>query len=320
MNKCYFNNSRTTRWILSIQEYKFDIIHCKGMDNIVTDILSRYPENVAEGEITDDNCEYLISHMTIKMNKDVSQMIKNIGKYQLGDSKLKIIIDKLRSNCEENDSCKFYKYRNDKLYRKCKGRWKLCIPTSISSTIIAEIHQMYGHLGTKKCTKMIQEYFTFDRMTKRISEYIRTCDKCQCCKDTDNRNLFGGTRPILPTQKGDLVSGDFYGPLPMSAGGVRYLFVLVDNFTKFIKLYTLRRATTTATLRRVRQCYNELGTPKAILTDNGTQFTSKQWVSGLYELQIKPRYTAIRNPCANLAERINRQLSTVRAISCINYL
>ena len=158
MNKCHLNNSRITRWILSIQEYKFDIIHCKGTDNVVADILSRYPENVAEGGVTDDNCEYQINHMTIKMNKDVSQIIKNIGKYQLGDSKLRIIIDKLRSNCEEKDLCKFYKYSNEKLYRKCKDRWKLYIPTIISGTIIAEIHQMYGHLGTKKCTKMIQEH------------------------------------------------------------------------------------------------------------------------------------------------------------------
>ena len=51
--------------------------------------------------------------------------------------------------------------------------------------------------------------------------------------------------------------------------------------------------------------------PKAILTDNGTQFTSKKWVNGLKELNIQPKYTAIRNPCANLAKRINRQLGNL---------
>ena len=56
---------------------------------------------------------------------------------------------------------------------------------------------------------------------------------------------------------------------------------------------------------------NEFGTPKAILTDNGTQFTSKQWANGLNELQIRPKYTAIRNPCANLTERVNRQLGNL---------
>ena len=45
--------------------------------------------------------------------------------------------------------------------------------------LIAEIHKMYGHLGSKKCTKLLQEHFTFDKMSKQIKEYIKTCDKCQ---------------------------------------------------------------------------------------------------------------------------------------------
>ena len=45
--------------------------------------------------------------------------------------------------------------------------------------------------------------------------------------------------------------------------------------------------------------------------DSGTQFTSKQWIKELNELQIEPKYTAIRNPCTNLAERVNRQLGNL---------
>lgn len=39
LRKCHLNNSRITRWILAIQEYNFEILHCKGRDNIVDDIL-----------------------------------------------------------------------------------------------------------------------------------------------------------------------------------------------------------------------------------------------------------------------------------------
>ena len=183
MNKCHLNNSRITRWILSIQEYKFDIIHCKGKDNIVADILSRHPENVADGEVNDNVCEYLINHVVIKMDRNVSKIIKNIGKYQLEDSKLKCIIEKIRDKCRDKDLCKFYNYINNRLYRKCKGKWKLYVPASVSSMIIAEIHKMYGHLGTKKCAKMMQEYFTLDGMYKRIMDYVRTCDK-MCIRDS----------------------------------------------------------------------------------------------------------------------------------------
>ena len=30
MQKCQLTNSRITRWILAMQEYDFDVIHCKG--------------------------------------------------------------------------------------------------------------------------------------------------------------------------------------------------------------------------------------------------------------------------------------------------
>ena len=84
---------------------------------------------------------------------------------------------------------------------------------SITGEIIAEIHNMYEHLGSKKCTKLIQEHFMFDKMSKQIKNYLKTCDKCQRCKDTNNRNLFGGTKPILPGKKGELINGDYYGPV-----------------------------------------------------------------------------------------------------------
>ena len=106
---------------------------------------------------------------------------------------------------------------------------------------------------------MLQEPFTFDGMLKKVKTYIQTCDTCQKCKDPNNRMLFGGTRAMIPSARGDIVSADYYGPLPTGAGGVKYLLVMVDDFTKFVKLFTLRRATTTTTLRRIKDYCAEFG-------------------------------------------------------------
>ena len=46
IKKCHLNNSRITRWILAIQDYDFDIVYCKGRDNVVADVFSRYPEDM----------------------------------------------------------------------------------------------------------------------------------------------------------------------------------------------------------------------------------------------------------------------------------
>ena len=91
----------------------------------------------------------------------------------------------------------------------------------------------------------------------------------------------------------------------------RYILVVVDNFNKYVKLYTMKKATTAITVNKLKLYIQEVGKPKSILTDNGTQFTSKSWVKNLVNLGIKPKYTAIRNPCTNLAERINRQLGNI---------
>ena len=48
-----------------------------------------------------------------------------------------------------------------------------------------------------------------------------------------------------------LASVDFYGSLPRSVGGVQYLFVKKDGFSKLITLYPIKKATT-------RVCLNKL--------------------------------------------------------------
>ena len=125
-----------------------------------------------------------------------------------------------------------YKIINNKLYRKCKGNWKLYIPKEFQTELIEEIYQIYRHTGTKKTVQLIKEYFTMDSMCKTISHVIKYCDICQKCKDSGTRFITGETRPIVPRHKGELINMDYYGPLPVSSGGMKYLLVMVDNFTK----------------------------------------------------------------------------------------
>ena len=142
------------------------------------------------------------------------------------------IIDKINEECLDKEVGKFYRYVNEKLYRLRKKEWKLYIPNSVSGEIIAEIHRMYGHLGSKKCTKMLQEHFTIDKMLKKVKNYLTTCDVCQKCKDTGNKVLFGGTKAIVPLGRGDLVSADYFGPLPVSSAGVRIFVRYCRQFHK----------------------------------------------------------------------------------------
>lgn len=74
---------------------------------------------------------------------------------------------------------------------------------------------------------------------------------------------------------GDLVSVDFFGPLPRSTGEMEYIFVVLDIFSKYVRLYPIKRETTDTVLKKLFDSYfPEMGKPKRILSDNGTQFSS----------------------------------------------
>jgi len=69
---------------------------------------------------------------------------------------------------------------------------------------------------------------------------------------------------------------NIYGSLPSGWNGVSYIFVFLDNFSKFVKLYPLKRATSIATTNRMIDNYIPIyGKPKIIVSDYGVQFNSK---------------------------------------------
>lgn len=110
---------------------------------------------------------------------------------------------------------------------------------------------------------------------------------------TNIRNLrvIGGmlreNKAIYSKTKRGIIIADFYGLLITSVGGVRYILVVVDNFTKFMKLYKLQNATMIMALRKLKMYFKEFGVQKSIYIDKGTQYTSKRWKQELREINVK---------------------------------
>lgn len=83
-------------WILAIQEYDFEIKHCKGRGNIVTSILNRNPEDIdAKVEDRQENLE--INKVTLKISKECMGNIKQIARLLKEDNKMNAIINTIRT-------------------------------------------------------------------------------------------------------------------------------------------------------------------------------------------------------------------------------
>lgn len=147
-------------------------------------------------------------------------------------------------------------------------------------------------------------------------KFIKECDLCQRVKSM-SRVSEGKWEHVEANYPCDLATVDFYGPLPRSIGGVQYLFVVVDAFSKLVRLYPIKRATTRIVLKKLCDNYfSDVGKPTRILSDNGTQFTSPVWKNTLEKLGLKVIYSSIRHPQSNPTERIMRELGKLFRVYC----
>ena len=65
---------------------------------------------------------------------------------------------------------------------------------------------------------------------------------------------------------------------PKGRGGEAYVFVMLDTFSKFVKFYSVKRATSKVLSEKVTWDYMvNVGKPKVILSDHGPQFVSGKW-------------------------------------------
>jgi len=113
------------------------------------------------------------------------------------------------------------------------------------------------------------------------------------------------------------VSIDLMGPLPTRREGIHYILVILDTFSKYIRLYALKKATTKAILNRIEKEYiPTVGKPEAIQSNNSTQLTAKQWKDTMKRYNIKAIYSTKYHPQSNPVERYNGEIGRLLRTYC----
>lgn len=283
--------SRLARWALKLQEFDFALMHRKGKLNVIADALSRSVE---------------IVDVSIDCDEKYNQM---------------------RANVEEKPE-KFPNYiiKDKILYKHCSSKsaqgvmengWKLFVPENSRNKILNEMHDRPtgAHLGVNKTLKKIQELYYWPKMCESVRRYVKTCEQCQTGKHPTQR-----VRVPMGAQKvcdgpWDSVSIDFLGPFPRSKKGNKYLFVLVDNFTKWCLLKPIKQADAKFVVSYMEEeVFMVYGVPSKVICDNGPQFISKSFRDLMCDYGVVINYNAVYHPQHNPAERINRVvLSSIRA-------
>jgi transposase InsO family protein len=164
---------------------------------------------------------------------------------------------------------------------------------------------------------MVRRYSFFPNMRRQIERFTKSCDLCQRTKHP-NRGICDVMYAIIAENPGDLVTVDYYGPLPPSRSRVSYILVVIDAFSKFVKLYPLCRAQARISVRRVVEDFQHVVPIKVILSDHGTQFQSRLWQDTLRQWGSTHTMSSIRHPQSNLWERVIKELARLFRAYCHN--
>ncbi|CAJ2636234.1 unnamed protein product [Trifolium pratense] len=204
-----------------------------------------------------------------------------------------------------------YVILDGKLYRRGFSIPLLkCVDEDTADYILREVHEGINaqHLGGRSLArKALRAGYYWPTMQQDAKDHVKKCDKCQRHGDmhlAPPRELKSLSSPWPFAWWGM----DLLGPFTKGLYQNRYLIVAVDYFTKWVEAEPLSDITSLRVLRFFkRNVLARFGIPQVVVTDNGTQFTDKEFQAFLVALGTKQHFTSVEHPQTNgQAEAANK--------------
>jgi len=201
-----------------------------------------------------------------------------------------------------------YIIKGELLFRENNGELLVVVPKSMQSQIIRQAHEI-GHFSVSKTEAILRNDYWIPNVKVKIEKILRNCVACILAEKKHGKQE-GFLNPIA---KGEVPLDTFHidhlGPLPSTKKSYKYIFVVVDAFSKFVWLYTTKTTGTIEVVDKLRKQASIFGNPRRIISDRGTAFTSNDFSEYCVSENIEHVLTTTGVPRANgQVERVNRTL------------
>jgi hypothetical protein len=181
------------------------------------------------------------------------------------------------------------------------GRW-ICVPNQkhVKELILREAHDSaYSiHPGSLKMYKDLKTRYWWYGMKRDVAEYVALCDTCKRVK-AEHQKPTRLLQPLkTPEWKWEEIRMDFIVGLPRMQAGYDSIWVIVDRLTKvahFIPVKTTYSGAKLAELYMSRTMCSH-GVLKKIVSDRGSQFTSKFWEKIHESMDTKLNFSSAYQP------------------------
>lgn len=290
------SSARIQRWALTLSNYQYTLRYKPGVQNGNADGLSRLPLPTEPSSIPVP-AEVVLS---LSIVDDTPITAAKIAQWTSRDPILSAVAGYVRqgwpSNTDDVEDA-YSRRRNELTIQQGCLLWgsRVIIPTPGRERILEELHEC--HPGIVRMKSLARSYVWWPGLDAEIENKVRSCGTCQ-----EHSKL--PAKAVLhpwewPGKAWYRLHIDYAGPFEG-----KMILVIVDAHSKYIDAHVMSSATSTATIRSLRQTFATHGLPCTIVSDNGTAFTSQEFRAYCRSNGIKHICSAPFHPATNgLAER-----------------
>jgi len=292
-----FKSERVRRWRLLLEEFNYEFQYTPGKDNVVADMISRYP-------IINVNQQSIEELTTIDELNDFPLNFVTISTHQRNDKQL-------QNKLKQNRSLYKVKYINDK--KLVFHQNKIFIPASLLRPIVTWYHENLNHPGVVRTLSTINMHFYGHCLQKFVKHYVASCPIC--IKQKHSTKKCGHLPPTKAVYAPwECVHIDLFGPWLFKCKEDKQHKIqavsIIDNGLRWVELHEYKsKSSENISLIFDREWLCRYPRPRMVVFDNGTEFSS-EFLELLQSYGIQPKATTIKNPQSNaIVERLHLTIS-----------
>nr|CAD39961.2 OSJNBa0072D08.10 [Oryza sativa Japonica Group] len=204
---------------------------------------------------------------------------------------------------------KIYCMIGNDLYKKApNGLLLKCVSSNDGKHLLLDIHERIcgSHAsGRTLVEKAFRQGFFWPTALKDACDMVQRCEACQF--HSKNTKLPAQALQTIPlTWPFSCWGLDILGPFPRAQGGYRFLFVVIDKFTKWIEATPMGEIKADNAIKFIKGIFCRYGLPHRIITDNSSQFISADFQDYCIGLGVKICFASVSHPQSNgQVERAN---------------
>ena len=294
--------NRLQRWALILLAYDFRIEYVNtdsfGKADVLSRLITEFPRENEDRVIAvvreeEDDVEFSL-HESVR---SLPVNVRDVQRATLEDKLLQRVKKCLEEKWPEakkvdSELMPFFQKRESiAVVKQCLmiGE-RVIVPNELQKRVLTEFHR--GHPGIVRMKSLARLHAFWPGMDSEVERMVKECGGCaKAAKQPVKAPL----HPWIPSSRPfERVHVDFAGPMR----GKHYM-VYVDSYSKYPEIELMDRITSSSTVRQLKRIFSRYGAPETIVSDNGTQFASREFAEMCDEFGVKHIFSPPYHPQSN---------------------